>query len=405
MPPIDKTKALAEFGEGKALGSRVRAPHTRWGFRKLPFQKQFVYEMDSLFIDSQVYEFLRWTGSFLSQDTNNIESSVSEQLALLVGPEGIGKTTLVRKLVSELGKEIKAKYLRIRDQNDKLDEKLHDYELSIGLTGFEGSIRRKDLTDTQILFLDNADALCEDIPRISNEISQNIETDHITILVISPSTYRWLEMNIPLVSDLEMYNLRLLNNDEIVDLLQRRIDYFQDSGFPQPFSKSALERIADYSMGFPGLALELAGSCLKSDIDVITEERVVEKAKERNFDIAMKIAEGNEEYWEGSRGEILKKLTISLSPIEQQKLKKLRVKVAKNTRTQEELRKQEGTSSAELVERISLSSQGTTSYHLKKLIEISVVQQIKIGRNQLYTIQSPIRNAVELALMTSAMLR
>ena len=405
MPAIDKTKALAAIGEGRTLGSRVRTPHTRWGFRKLPFQKKIVYKVDNLFIDSQVYEFLRWTGSFLPQDRKNNESSISEQLALLVGPEGIGKTTLVRKLVSELGNEIKAKYLRIIDQTKKLDEKPLDDELQIGLTGFEGSIRRKDLTETHILFLDNADVLCEDIPRISNEISQNIQSDHIAILIISPSTYRWLEINVPLISDLETYNLRLLRNNEIIDLLQRRINYFQDTGFPQPFTNTALESIADYSMGFPGLGLELAGSCLKSDIDVITEEYVVEKAKERNFDIARKIAEGNEEYWEGSRGEILKKLTISLSPIEQQKLKELRIKVSKNTRTQEELRKQEGTSSAELVERISLSSQGTTSYHLKKLIESSVVQQIKIGRNQLYTIQSPIRNAVELALMTSAMLR
>jgi DNA-binding transcriptional ArsR family regulator len=237
---------------------------------------------------------------------------------------------------------------------------------------------------------------------ILEEISQNIDADYTTILIISPSTYLWLWKNAPAVLDqhiLDSYKMRVLGNDAVIDLLQRRIDHFKEGTTPQPFTNESFEKIADYSMGLPGLALELAEGCLDFEIKTITADYVDGKAKELNYEIAKRIAEGDHEYWEGSRGEILRELAISLSPVEQQQLKELR-----GARKKENLIELEGTSSAELVERISLSSQGTTSYHLKKLIEGGIVKQTKLGRNQIYTIHPTISNAVELALMSSTMI-
>jgi DNA-binding transcriptional ArsR family regulator/GTPase SAR1 family protein len=412
VSPINR-KRLKE-GINKALeqgpDARPRSPLARWRLSDNPFQHDLVDQsalFDAIFVDSQeFYLFAEWATSFLSEKEIH-ENKV--KTVLLVAPDGIGKTTFAKKLIhelkvlkNELGKAINAKYLHVSNQSDSLEEKPQDDELLITNIGFEGAISRQYLTDIQLLFLDDADTLCGDISAVLSALSQNIddEKDFVVVLIISPSTYSFLEIKNPTILDFDTHNIRSLDKNEIITLLQKRIEYFQESGRPHPFTDLALERIAYYSIGLPTLALNLAARCLIIETDVIKENHVEAKAIEGHFDIVKRIADRDEEYWEGSRGEILKKLAISLSPIEQQKLKESRSTTSTSS-IQKRLRGLEGTSSAELVERVSLSSQGTTSHHLKNLNEGGVVKQIKIGRNRLYTIEPPIRNAVELALMRS----
>jgi DNA-binding transcriptional ArsR family regulator len=382
MPPTDNKRIIEGFKKGRTLGRKALSPYLRWGFSDQPFQKDLIYTIDNFFIDSQSHDFSIWLGAI-----NQLSADANKKVAFMIGPEYIGKTTLVRKVASVLNEElVPTTYLSVPET----------------VNGFILQLRREDLMDTQLLFLDDADSLCNDISMILEEISQNIDADYTTILIISPSTYLWLWKNAPAVLDqhiLDSYKMRVLGNDAVIDLLQRRIDHFKEGITPQPFTNESFEKIADYSMGLPGLALELAEGCLDFEIETITADYVDGKAKELNYEIAKRIAEGDHKYWEGSRGEILRELAISLSPVEQQQLKELR-----GARKKENLIELEGTSSAELVERISLSSQGTTSYHLKKLIEGGIVKQTKLGRNQIYTIHPTISNAVELALMSSTMI-
>jgi len=382
LPPINNETILEGFKKGQALGRKALSSYVRWGFSDQPFQKDLVYSFDEFYVDFQTQDFSVWLGAI-----NKLSKEVNKKAAFMIGPMYIGKTTLIRKVANVLNREyIPTKCISVPKT----------------INGFILQLRREDLIDTQLIFLDDSDILFNDISMIIDEISQNIEAEYTIVFAISPSTYLWLWKNEPAMLDqhiLDSYKLRNFDQDTTIDLLQRRIDHFKEGTAPQAFTKDALAKIAYYAMGLPGLALELAESCLDFEIETITTDYVNGRAKELNYEIAKRIAEGDHEYWKGSRGEILRELAISLSPVEQQQLKELR-----GARKKENIIELEGTSSAELVERISLSSQGTTSYHLKKLIEGGIVKQTKVGRNQIYTIHSTISNAVELALMSSTMI-
>jgi hypothetical protein len=211
----------------------------------------------------------------------------------------------------------------------------------------------------------------------------------------------------------DVYKIKSIEFDTIVKILKTRILYYKENDDKRkntsdltPFTDAAITKIAEYSMGLPGLALDLADSCLRGIDDFnakeITPESVDLIAEELQYPIAKDIEMGQAisyievEDGEKKRKELNLHLTDSKASILKEILFQSRIHPEKPGITNTKLSRST---------RISIQAH-TISYHTNilekcKILEVQEGQQEKKrGKYRYFHIRKPIMNAIELKILS-----
>ncbi len=409
MAIIDQKKFLASIKKGLTLGTKALSLYQLFGFRERPFKEDLIERNSYLFVPPQLfYEHSQSLASWITACHS------AGKNGLIIGPPDVGKSTLAKFFVEELVKlaeeiRIKCHYIQLKGLTEASETNQNPEEVVIGSPhsiGLIAELENRNLTETDILLIDDIETGLQK-ENFIDELLRYMRSKNQTIIgITTPSVPSEL---IDIFDD--VYKIKSIEFDTIVKILKTRILYYKENDDKRnntsdltPFTDAAINKIAEYSMGLPGLALDLADSCLRgiSNAKEITPESVDLIAEELQYPIAKDIEMGQGiGYFEVEGGEKKRKeLNLSLTDSKASILKEIlfqsRIHPEKPGITNTKLSKST---------RISIQAH-TISYHTNilekcKILEVQEgLREKKRGNFRYFTVKKPIMNAIELKILS-----
>jgi DNA replication protein DnaC len=410
MAGIDQKKFLASLKRGLTLGTRALSLYQLHGFRERPFKEDLIEKNSYLFVPPQLfYESSQSLASWITACHS------AGKNGLIIGSSDVGKSTLAKFFVKELEKlakelPIQSHYIQLKGLAEASEMDRKTEEVIIGgpnAIGLEAELHNRNLMEADILLIDDIDIGLRR-ENFVNELSRYARSEDQTIVgITTPSVPSEI---IDLFDD--VYRIKSIEHETIVKILTTRIYYYKENGEKTdstreitPFTEEALKSIAEYSMGLPGLALNLADSCLQgiTDFNVteITPETVDYVAQILQYPIAKDIRIGNSIYYvdeeDGERKQ--KELNLNVTGS--------KVSILKEILFQSRLYLEKpGITNTKLSNSARISIQAhTISYHTNilekcKILEVQEgLRSKKRGRSRYFYLRKPIMNAIELRFL------
>ncbi|MHA2347474.1 MAG: AAA family ATPase, partial [Candidatus Hodarchaeales archaeon] len=302
MAIIDQKKFLASLKRGLTLGTKALSLYQLYGFSERPFKEELIDKNSYLFVPPQLfYEHSQSLASWITACHS------AGKNGLIIGPPDVGKSTLAKFFVEELVKladeiQIKSHYIQLKGLSEASETKPNPEELIIGSPhsiGLIAELQNKNLTETDILLIDDIDIGLRKEEFI-DELSRYMHSENQTVIgIATPSVPSEL---IEIFDD--VYKIKSIEFETIVKILKTRILYYKENEDKAkktsdltPFTDAAITKIAEYSMGLPGLALDLADKCLLGIDDFnakeITPELVDPVAEVLQYPLAKNIEMGH----------------------------------------------------------------------------------------------------------------
>lgn len=404
MATIDQKKVLEKWKRGLNLGKKGLSLYKQYGFRERPFKRDLIDKNSYLFVPPQeFYELPEWVASCYA----------ANQSGLLIGASDVGKSTLARFLAYTLSNSVKdaqIHYVQLKgladasEKNPKPEEVFIDGPHAIGI---EAELQKKDLAEPDILIVDDIEIGLRR-EKFIDELDRYIQTANHTIIgITTPSVPSEI---IDLFGD--VYRINSIEHETIVKILTTRIYYYKENGEEKdstrdltPFTEEALNRITEYSIGLPGLALDLADSCLQGITDFneteITPEIVDYIAQILQYPIAKDIEMGRSINYVEEEGGERKQKELNLS------ITGSKASILKEILFQSRLYPEKpGITNTKLSNSTRISIQAhTISYHTNilekcKILEVQEgLRSKKKGKFRYFYLRKPIMNAIELRFL------
>ena len=306
----------------------------------------------------------------------------NERHLILVGPECSGRTTILKIIENFLNKEFNQNFsLYVNaskrwsgfsidgEENDNNSEKIDN---------FQQWIKEVDFQNSRIILVDDADSFIANAIQYCNAIIFDGFRVPTFIYCITNLTYSYIITNERLKKIFgDVFWLGTREEEEIVKIILESTRNTLKSNIKQftLFDDYFLDQIVNYSLGLPGLTSLFILSCLKmayqANLNKI-EKKIIERvANIEGFTLAKKIVERNLNL-DGTKYkiliEILRQYYIDGERVERKKI----------------------------ISQFSNMARSTLAYHFKDLINENIIKQDRIGLRVYYTIQKPIRCALEL---------
>jgi DNA-binding transcriptional ArsR family regulator len=344
-------------------------PYSALGFSEDPFEDQLPVREPSLLVGRE---------GELSRIPEELGvCAASKSHLLLVAPNGAGTTTFLRILVRLLnrsfGKQEFAYYFsgeELHSLTPSQDPPPDDSGESEEEDQFTRFLDSRDFAITRVLVFDNVRSIVSnfDIRMDQMKCLGNAPT---VVLAVDTSNYLWLLTNSPgLIGRFSRTIwIQPLSQEKISELLVRRIRMFKDS--LAAFDEKSVTAIAQYSLGLPGVAIQLVRLCMKScsemDLHMITTDLVVRIAELHGYDVGVKVLK-TEIRFDGTKERILKHILAEST---------VRRVFAKSVAMALDLRP------------------SALSYHMHDLVSRKIINFEREGLRVYYSITQPVTNALE----------
>jgi DNA-binding transcriptional ArsR family regulator len=379
---IEKAETFSEmvidaFKRGSTKGIMASNLFDQFGFSSNPFDNNILIGNPDLITDR--------VKSIINKLVERIGACYQSQKSLLlVSPEGAGRTSILKLLNATLNRGFDnnfCSYVHAPSRwsgfsfSDAEDE---DSNGDNRIDNFQKWMRETDFSKTKIVLIDDADAFIANASQYVSAVKfEHLQTPTM-VFCISPITQAR-------ITKTELFNeifgdsfwIMPLEKNDIKEILLKSIEAVKTNN-SSPFEDSAIDKIADYSLGLPGEASILAFLCLKNayqiGISKITAKFVEGIALNEGFDVAQKLL----------RKEI--------------KLDGTKYKVALEILTQFFIQGQ-NVERRFIISHFSEMASSTLSYHLKDLINDGIIKQERIGFKVYYFIPKILRSALQLLIL------
>jgi hypothetical protein len=321
----------------------------------------------------------------------------SQKSLLVIGAEGSGRTSILKLLNATLNIGFDKNFStyihapttwsgflfkdqRGQQQQEQEDGGCQDSDDDRVIDAFQKWMTESDFSTTKIILIDDADAFSSKIGQYTNAIKFEHLQVPTMVFCISPLTQSHITKS-ELFNEIfaDAFWMITSDKDNIKQIILKSIEAVKTTTF-SPFDDSAIDTIADYSLGLPGQAARLALLSLKDayqiGINTINAKLVERVASNQGYDVARKI----------TRKEI--------------KLDGTKYNIALEILTQF-LIQGRNVERTFIISRFSDMATSTLSYHLKDLINTGVIKQERIGYKVFYVMPRPVRTALEIMTLPS----
>jgi type II secretory pathway predicted ATPase ExeA len=387
---IEKAESFSDliidsFNRGSRKGIVVSNLFEQFGFTSNPFDTNILIAKPDLITEK--------IKSIINKLAERIGACYQSQKSLLiVSPEGAGRTTIFKLLNATLNRgfdkhfslylDASSKWsgFSFRNEKEEKEDSLDDYD-NDRIDNFQKWMKKIDFSRTKIILIDNADAFVSD----ANQYMSAIKFEHLEVptmvFCISPITHSR-------ITKTEQFNeifgdifwIMPVEKNDIKEILLKSIEAAAKTNNSSPFEDSAIDKIADYSLGLSREAASLALLCLKNayqiGISKINDKLVERIALNEGFDVAQKLLR-KEIKLDGT------KYKVALEILAQFFMQGYNVE-----RTL-------------IISHFSEMATSTLSYHLKDLINSGIVKQERIGYKVFYVMSRPVRAALEIMTLPS----
>ena len=387
---IEKAETFSDtvidaFKRGSTKGVLASNLFDQFGFSSNPFDNNILIANPDLITDR--------TKNVINKLAERIGACYQSQKSLLlVSPEGTGRTSILKLLNATLNRGFDSNFSsyvhapsRWSGFSFKKAEDEEEHEDRSGedrIDNFQKWMREIDFSKTKIILIDDADAFMANASQYVSAVKfEQLQTPTM-VFSISPVTQSGITKT-ELLNEIfeDIFWIMPLEKNDIKDILLKSIDAAsKNNNNSHPFEDSAIDKIADYSLGLPGEAARLACLCLKNayqiGISKISDKLVERIALNEGFDVAQKLL----------RKEI--------------KLDGTKYKVALDILTEFFIQGY-NVERTLIISHFSEMATSTLSYHLKDLINFGIVKQERIGYKVFYVISRPVRTALEIMTLPS----
>ena len=265
MATIDQKKFLASLKRGLTLGTKALSLYQLFGFRERPFKEDLIERDSYLFVPPQLfYEHSQSLASWITACHS------AGKNGLIIGPPDVGKSTVAKFFVEELVKlaeeiRIKSHYIQLKGLTEASETNQDPEEVVIGSPhsiGLIAELENRNLTETDILLIDDIEIGLRKENFIDELLRYMRSANQTVIGITTPSVPSEL---IDIFDD--VYKIKSIEFETIVKILKTRILYYKENDDQKkntldltPFTDAAINKIAEYSMGLPGLEIGRA-SC------------------------------------------------------------------------------------------------------------------------------------------------
>jgi hypothetical protein len=370
---------INSFNRGSRKGVVASNLYEQFGFTSNPFDTNILIANPDLITDK------------IKSITNKLAERIgacyqSQKSLLTVSPEGVGRTSILKLLNATLNKGFDNNFSSYVHASSKWSgfsfKKVEDGEHEDGddrIDNFQKWMREIDFSKTKIILIDDADAFIANASQYLSAVKfEHLQTPTM-VFCISPVTQARITKT-ELFNEIfgDIFWIMPLEKNDIKEIFSKSIEAVKTNNDSSPFEDSAIDKIADYSLGLPGEAAGLAYLCLKNayqiGINKIDAELVEHIALNEGFDVAQKLL----------RKEI--------------KLDGTKYKVALEILTQFFIQGH-NVERTLIISHFSEMATSTLSYHLKDLINSGIVKQERIGYKVFYIIARPVRTALEIMML------
>jgi type II secretory pathway predicted ATPase ExeA len=387
---IEKAEPFSEtvidaFKKGSRKGVLASNLFEQFGFTFNPFDINILIGNPNLIIDE--------VKSIINKLAERIGACYQSQKSLLiVSAEGAGRTTILKLLNATLNKGFDnnfSSYVHAPStwsgfSSKQAEDEEHEYSSSDNrIDNFQKWMREIDFSKTKIILIDDADAFIANASQYMSAVKfEQLQTPTM-VFCISPVTLSRISKT-KLLNEVfeDIFWIMPLENDHIKQILLKSIDdASKDNNNSHPFEDSAIDKIADYSLGLPGEATRFAYLCLKNayqiGISKINDKLVERIALNEGSDVAQKLLR-KEIRLDGTKYKVALEILMQFF-IEGHNVER-----------------------ALIISHFSEMATSTLSYHLKDLINFGIVKQERIGYKVFYVISRPIRTALEIMTLPSS---
>jgi Holliday junction resolvasome RuvABC ATP-dependent DNA helicase subunit len=220
---------------------------------------------------------------------------------LIIGPEGSGRTTILKLLNATLNKGFDKNFstyihapskwsgllLKGQKKQEEGEEKEDD---DFRIDAFQKWMAETDFSSTKIILIDDADAFSSKLSQYTTAIKFEHLQLPTMVFCISPLTQAHVTKT-DLFDEIfaDAFWIMTLENDDIKEIILKSIEAVNTTN-AIPFEDSAIDMIAEYSLGLPGQASRLAVLSLRDayqiGINRITANVVERVALNEGFDVA-----------------------------------------------------------------------------------------------------------------------
>jgi DNA-binding transcriptional ArsR family regulator len=427
-PSSNDNWLIEELQNALRNGSRISEWYNVFGFSRNPFSEELSLKDNHCWLERRevVSKIIRQVGASTRRVAIRPTMGGSDPHFLVIGPRYVGRSALSQWLARELNdRHLPDLSITIKafsfswNQKRKSTAQLGDSTLNLvedqrrwiqWLTDLEKTIQKQSISSKNlvIFFLDDVLTFFQGRTPNLSELAEEVKTLHpIFIGFLSWGEYQYaLDKNSqPIFQEFftwfreKTVFIPPFQQKEILALLEKRI--FAINTNLDPFQKSSLKRISWYSLGLPGLALDLGTQVLiaaadrnlhkitKTDIDTIASRLGYQLARDR-LDHGIEALQGKGPkcpFLIGRRRElILEFLNRFANPREQDG-------------------EAIGLTAKKVRESLDLSF-STVSYHLSQLLNtpenplgiLNAYQHPEDGRSTIYYLEKPMVSAMELLL-------
>ena len=306
----------------------------------------------------------------------------NERHLILVGPECSGRSTILKIIENFLNKGFNDNFSLYVNAQDRwsgftTEEDGNDDHFD-RIDNFQQWVKEVDFQKSRIILVDDADPFISHAVQYCNAIKLDGFKVPTFIYCITNVTYSYVINNERLGKIFgDVFWLGIREEDDIKNIILESTKNTLKSNTKQLtfFDDYSLNQIVNYSFGLPGLTSFFILSCLKTayqaSINKIERRLIKRVADSEGFTLAKKIVDRNLNL-DGTKYkiivEILRQYYIDGERAERKKI----------------------------ISQFSHMARSTLAYHFKDLINENVIQQDRIGLRVYYTIQKPVRCALEL---------
>lgn len=403
--PLDELKAA--FEAGKDAKDRLAQSYERLDFFEDPFASDFVLRHPETFFISEKWKDRHTEGLIyrIGASLPSLENFSEIAHLLVVGATGCGKSSLAKMLVHVLSKQ-ELGFTVTPTQWVSTDSRNSAIAYEKWLNDINEAFNKSE-RETIVVFIDDVVKTVglqpqygvKDVNTLFRDLKQ-ITPNVLLVGFVSISERLFLQnqlYNINIRELIEIFQqeitLPLFTPSQISVLLQQRLKTCNKHRSIRPFTKKALEKIGDYSLGLPDLALKLAQKCFKHVAELpeegkIDSELVETKAVTNGYQKALEIlkTKSEENKITRKRKQVLLQLLYQYSN-HRNAINQLNYWGLTNKALQERLRMQAS----------------SISYHLQELwstdLRESILRKRETeldNRSKLYYLEPPILNALEI---------